>query len=341
VKETVREPVRCAVLGLGRLGYWHAENLATRIEGAKLVHVVASRKERAKEVAGTLGVEVWSDSPDLVMQDPNIDAVIICTPTSTHAELIEMAARCGKQIFVEKPLTIDWEEAKKIIRVLEDARVVCQVGFMRRFDPAYQEAKRLIEAGEIGIPLSFKAVSRDPGSPPPEYIQNSGGIFLDMAIHDFDLARFLLASEVTSVSAYGNVLKHEFMREAGDVDQSITYLTFHSGAVGDIETSRNSAYGYDIRAEVIGTEGVLRIGTLRHHEVTIVSPHGAVHDIVPHFPERFQQAFLNEMTHFIDSIRRNQRPAVTEQDGLIALQIAMAAKQSYLTKERVELASIS
>ncbi|MUG69334.1 MULTISPECIES: inositol 2-dehydrogenase [Paenibacillus] len=333
----MKEQIRCAVLGLGRLGYWHAENLATKVKGAKLVSVLDPFENRAETVARELGIEKSAKHHQEVFEDPAIDAVIIATPTSTHADMIEQAAKHGKHIFIEKPLTHDLEEADRAIRVIKENNVVCQVGFMRRFDSAYREAQRRIQAGDIGTPLYFKGVSRDPGSPPAAFIQNSGGIFLDMSIHDFDIARFLLNAEVTSVSAHGNILVHSFMEQYGDVDQALTYVTFDSGAAADIEASRNAFYGYDIRGEVIGSEGSLLIGSLRYHDVQILTKRGSTHDIVPAFPERFKDAYLNEMNHFVDCLRKSEAPSVNEIDGKIALEIALSAQKSFETGQTVRL----
>lgn len=329
--------IRCAVLGLGRLGYWHAENLAARVNGAKLVCVADPIDGQADRVARELNVERSTRNPDEVFEDPSIDAVIIATPTNTHADLIEKAANHKKHIFVEKPLTSLPDEADRVIRTIRENRVFCQVGFMRRFDSAYKEAQRRIRAGDIGTPMYFKGVSRDPGSPPAEFIRHSGGIFLDMSIHDYDIARFLLNAEVTSVSAQGNVLFHSFMEECGDVDQALTYLTFDSGAAADIEASRNAFYGYDIRGEVVGSEGCIQIGSLKYHDIQIITKGGSVHDIIPAFPERFKNAYLNEIEHFIRCLRDGEKPSVDELDGKIALEIALSAKKSFETETKIAM----
>ncbi|MCR8634164.1 inositol 2-dehydrogenase [Paenibacillus radicis (ex Xue et al. 2023)] len=329
--------VRVAVIGLGRLGYWHAENVAGRINSAELVCVVDANLQRAEQVALELGVGRWSDNPNEVLESTDIDAVVIATPTGTHAELIKKAAQCGKSIFVEKPVTLHLEEADDVILTVAKYNVKCQVGFMRRFDPAYAAAKKRIAAGDIGKPIYFKALSRDPSSPPAEFIRSSGGIFLDMAIHDYDLARFLMNSEVDSVTAHGAVLVHSFMEELHDSDQSLTYLRFASGAAGDVEASRNALYGYDIRSEVVGTEGTIQIGSLQHHDLRILTLKGSTHDIVPSFPERFKDAYQLEMKHFIDCILQGESPSVTAEDGKAAQQIAEAATQSFKTGVEVKL----
>lgn len=333
----MKDSIRCAVLGLGRLGYWHAENLVAKVKGAKLAAVVDPLPGQAEKTARELGVPAFRQSPVEVMEDPDVDAVIIATPTSTHADMIKLAATHGKHVFVEKPITSHLEEADELIEIIGKHGVHCMVGFMRRFDPAYAEAKRRIIAGDIGKPIYYKGISRDPGSPPPEFIKHSGGIFLDLSIHDYDIARFLLHADVESVSAHGRILIHDFMQEFHDVDQAITYLTFDSGAAGDIEASRNASYGYDIRGEVVGTEGTLLIGSHKQHDVHILNAHGKTHDIVPAFPQRFKDSYLLEMEHFIESLRQGKQPSVTAMDGRKALEIAAAAKRSFETGTPVQL----
>ncbi len=329
--------VRCAVLGLGRLGYYHAKNFTTSVRGGRLVCVTDPLASRAEEVAKELGIEKWSQNPLEVIEDPEIDAVIIVTPTSTHAEMIKKAAKNGKQIFVEKPLTLNLEEAEEVIEVIRETGVICQVGFMRRFDPAYADAKRRIEAGEIGKPIYFKGFTRDQGSPPAEFIKHSGGIFVDCSIHDYDIARYLMNSEITSVTGHGRILLHPFMEEFDEVDQALTYMEFESGAAGDVEASRNSPYGHDIRAEIIGTEGTILVGTLRNQNVTILNSKGSNYEIIPNFQTRFHEAYCLELQHFVDCIRNNERPIVTEVDATINLEIALAATESYRSGKTVEL----
>ncbi len=329
--------IRCAVFGLGRLGYWHAENLARRVNGAKLVAVADPLEGRAKQVAQALDVPKWFENPDEVFRDPEIDAVAIVTPTSTHADMIKKAAAHSKHIFVEKPITQTLEEADEVIEVIQDHNVICQVGFMRRFDPNYVEAKRRIEAGDIGKPIYFKGITRDGNTPPPDFIKNSGGLYLDFSIHDYDTARFLLGAEVISVTALGSVVENDYVAEFNDVDQALTYLTFDSGAAADIEASRNAKYGYDIRAEVIGTEGAIQIGSMQHHDIKILKNNGSTHDVFPDFPSQFKDAYLNEMTVFIECLRNNEKPAVDEIDGKIALEIAVSATKSYQTGSKVLL----
>jgi scyllo-inositol 2-dehydrogenase (NAD+) len=337
--------IRCAVLGLGRLGLYHTQNLKEKVKGAHLVSVADPLEGRAKQVATELGVEKWTKDPDEVFQDPDIEAVIIVTPTSTHAEMIKKAAQNGKHIFVEKPLTQTLEEADQVIQSVNENNVICQVGFMRRFDPAYYDAKKRIEAGEIGKPIYFKGITRDSGSPPAEFIKNSGGIFLDCSIHDYDIARYLMGAEITSVSGHGRILINHFMEEFKDVDQGISYIEFDSGAAGDVEASRNSPYGHDIRTEIIGTEGSLFIGTLRNQNVTVLNSKGSNYEIIPDFQTRFNDAYRLELEKFIQYVQENEKPRVTALDSKINMQIALAVTQSFhsggenlLVKDAIKIA---
>ncbi|MBU8568545.1 Gfo/Idh/MocA family oxidoreductase [Virgibacillus pantothenticus] len=335
----MKEIIRCAVLGLGRLGYWHAENLRHKIKGAELVYVIDPAKGRAEQVARELGVEKWSQYPDDAFHDESIDAVVIVTPTSTHADMITRAAIAGKQIFVEKPITQTLEEADKVISVIQKQQVVCQVGFMRRFDPAYAEARRRIVAGDIGKPLYFKGTSRDGNVPHEAFIKHSGGLFLDVAIHDYDIARFLMDQEVRTITASGKILleENQFMAKYNDIDQGFSYFTFAKGASGDIETMRIAPYGYDIRGEVVGTEGAIQIGSMRSTDVKLLNNNGSTHDLIQDFPSRFQDAYFLEMVHFIEALQKGETPSCTEIDGKAALEIALAATESLVTGKTVTL----
>ncbi|MGM0777949.1 MAG: inositol 2-dehydrogenase [Bacillota bacterium] len=332
--------IRTAVFGLGRLGYWHAVNVA-KIRGADLVSLCDMNIENARRVAAELDVPHYTANPEEIFQDDSIQAVIIASPTSTHFELLKRASETGKAIFVEKPLTIDIAEAQKIKQTIEQNKTICQVGFMRRFDPAYDAAKKRIAAGDIGDPIYFRGVSRDPHAPHEEFVENSGGMFIDVSIHDFDIARYLINSEVTSVSAHGKVLKYPFMKKYGDVDQSLTYIEFASGAAGDVEASRNAYYGYDIRAEIIGTEGSIFIGNLRQHDIQVLTKAGNTHDILPDFPTRFADAYTFELEDFFRVIAENATPRVTVDDGVKALEIAYAARESYEKGQTIDLSKVT
>lgn len=331
--------IRTAVFGLGRLGYWHAVNVAKN-RNAELVSVCDVNFESAQRIAAELEVSKFTTNPEEIFQDETIEAVVIASPTSTHFDLLKRASETGKAIFVEKPLTIDLKESYEIKSIIEQNHTICQVGFMRRFDPAYDIAKKRIAAGDIGDPIYFRGISRDPVAPHEAFIKNSGGLFVDVSIHDFDIARYLMNSEVQSVSAHGRVLKYPFMEKYNDVDQALTYIEFTSGAAGDAEASRNAYYGYDIRAEVIGTEGSIFIGNLRQHDIQILTKAGNTHDILPDFPTRFTDAYTLELEEFFKVVIDREVPRVTVDDGVKALEIAYAAKESFLSGNKVGLSNV-
>lgn len=328
--------VRTAVFGLGRLGYWHAVNV-TKNRYAELVTVCDVSLETAERMANELEVPHYTNNPEDIFQEESIEAVIIATPTSTHFDLLKRASESGKAIFVEKPLTTDLNDARKIQEIIHSNHTICQVGFMRRFDPAYAEAKRRIAAGDIGNPIYFRGISRDPQAPHESFVEHSGGIFVDVSIHDFDIARYLMNSEVTSVSSHGSVLKYPFVKKYDDVDQALTYIEFASGAAGDVEASRNAYYGYDIRAEVIGTEGSIFIGNLREHDIQILTKTGNTHDILPDFPVRFKDAYNIELEDFYKVVLEKGTPQITVDDGVKALEISYAARKSHQRGQKVKL----
>lgn len=342
--KTMPDNIRLAVLGLGRLGTIHAENLSDHTNGVQLVCVVDPFGDRAQQVAKELGVEQWEKDPNKIFEDPTIDGVVIATPTSTHAEMVKLAAQSKKHIFVEKPITQTLEEATEVIQVIKENNVLCQVGFMRRFHPDFVEAKKRIDAGEIGKPIYFKGFTRDNPpdkydiSPSSEFLKRSGGIFLDLAIHDYDIARHLMGSDVTSILAAGRVVMNPFMAAYGDVDQAITYMEFDSGATGDIESSRTSPYGFDIGCEVIGTEAAIQIPSIRQKKATILNTSGKS-EPGPIFPPSMTASYRLEIDEFIKSIKESQQSACGEEDGKAALELAVAATESYKTGRKIKLNS--
>lgn len=329
--------VVCAIVGVGRLGYIHAENIARNINGASLKYVITAREESARKAAEQLDVPHWGTDFEQVMKDDTVDAVIIASPTSTHADFIKQCVASKKHIFVDKPITETVRQAKEVIPAIRESGIICQIGFMRRFDPAYKAAKKRIKAGDIGEPFYFKGISRDPGSPPENFIKNSGGIFIDMCIHEYDIARFLLEQEVKAIQTFGSVQLHPFMEKYMDIDQSLSYLVFEKGATADIEGSRNSMYGYDIRGEIVGTEGAIQIGSMQHEKNVILTKKKTYYDNIPDFPTKYSEAFLKEMEHFITCVQNGERPSVDEEDGLRSLQVAEAAKKSFCEHKKIYL----
>lgn len=322
------EMVGIAIAGAGRIGQIHAKNLLTRVREARLVAVADVDKTRAQDLAQTSGGIKWYKDFNKMLELKDVDAVLICASTSVHKHAIIRAAERGKHIFCEKPVALTLEETDEALAAVEKGGVMMQVGFMRRFDPALTCAKQEIDKGAIGKPFLFKAISRDPEGPPPEYVRVSGGLFVDSSIHDIDLARWFTGSEVVKVYAEGKTLIYPEYKEFGDVDVAFTTLSFKNGTMGSIENSRRSGYGYDARVEIAGSEGTLQIGYLRNRQFFTLNQRGVSHDVVPSWRERFKEAFVREMKHFVRCIVDSVPPMVTGDDARKALQIALAATKS-------------
>ncbi len=332
-------PLKIGVIGLGRMGRLYARMLATQVSGAHLYAVAEVGEQERSQVVNELGVShAVADTYELFTL-PGVDAVVIATPTSTHHDLVVAAAKAGKAIFCEKPLALTLEETRSMLEVVARAQVPLQVGFMRRFDAAYQRAKTLIADGQIGYPVTFKSLSRDPFCPPSNYMDpaKSGGLILDMAIHDFDLARWLVGSEVERVMAEGTVLVCNDLASAGDIDNALINMRFVNGALGNIEVSRNAFYGYDIRTEVLGSEGAVMIGVHQHTPVLLLNRAGAHHDVMPYLMERFGDAYRAQLQHFVDCLHKGQSPSVSGAEAFAACKIGIAATQSYQTGRPVTL----
>lgn len=326
---TERTPIRIAAAGVGRLGLLHAQNLAHHVPGAELAVIVDVDEEAARR-AGTLCGVTYTTDYAAVLADESIVAVEICTATDSHAEMIEAAARAGKHIFCEKPIALSLADADRAIAATEKAGVMLQIGFMRRYDPSYREAKRLIDSGQIGQPLTFRSSSRDRGiSPSRDFLERCGGIFVDVSLHDFDLARWMMGDEVEDVTAMGAVLVHHVLREVNDVDNAVATLRFAGGGIGVVEASHTAVYGYDIATEVYGEKGAVRADQLRYTNVWHYDAEGRVsHDITPHFHERFAVAYLQELIEFIECVREGRTPLSGGRDARAALAVALAARQS-------------
>ena len=335
--------LKFAVIGFGRMGQLYAQTIATQIPVAQLYAVAdPDEKTRASVQADYNVTQVVAD-PHQIFELKEVDAVIIATPTSTHHSLVAAAAAAGKAIFCEKPLAITREDTLAALAAVEKAGVLLQVGFMRRFDAAYQKAKAMIEKGEIGEPVTFKAVGRDPFCPDPRFADpaKSGGLIIDMAIHDFDLARWLMNSEVERVSSEGTLKVCEVLKSIGDIDNAVVNLRYTNGALGNVEVSRNAFYGYDIRTEILGSEGAINIGAYQQTPVLLLTRDGAQHDITPYLMERFGPAYRAQLQHFADCLHTGKAPAVGGADALAAFDIAFAATRSYQLDRPVTLAEVT
>jgi len=315
------------VIGLGRMGRVYGSYVASQIEGARLAAVSDSRAEAAADFANI--ANTYTDYHDL-LADPAVQGVIVATPTSTHREVVIAAAGAGKAIFCEKPTALTLAATDEMIAAVEKAGVMFQVGFMRRFDKHYAAAYEQVAAGKIGTPIVVRSIGRDPFRTSLAFANPavSGGLIVDMAIHDFDIVRWMMGAEIERVYTEVASLKYPELVDVGDVDNAMINLRFVGGQLGNIEVSRTSGYGYDIRATVIGTEGTLEIGYLQETAVVRLNKEGVQHDIVPYFQERFGPAYTAQIVHFADCLRQGTPPRVNHIDARAALQGALAALRS-------------
>lgn len=322
--------VRIGLLGVGRMGSILAQHLVQAADKVSFVAVADADGERAREVAARFQVGDHYADYRRLLERKDVEAVVIVTPTNTHAAVIKAAAEAGKHIFTEKPLALTLADCDLALAAVAEAGVKLHVGFMRRYDRAYQAAKRKIEEGVVGEPVIFKAVGRDSWRPTVDFArrENSGGLLIDMAIHDFDAARWLMDSEVTRVYSEGGCLVYPELAQAGDVDNAVVSLKFANGAVGSVDVSRNAVYGYDIRTEVVGSEGGLMIGHLQQTSTLMLTRRGVSHDTYPGFMERFAGAYAAEIADFVAVVAEDRQPPVTGADGRAATAIGVAANLS-------------
>jgi inositol 2-dehydrogenase len=326
----MKSRINIGVVGLGRMGLEYARFFNSRIAGARLVAVSDIRKEIAAAAAAELGgVKAYTEYRELV-SDPAVDAVVVMTPTKLHKEVVVTAAAARKAIFCEKPISLGLDDAIAMKAAVETYGAFFQLGFMRRFDPGYAMAKKKIAEGAIGTPCVFKSSSRDKARPSLDYLQpaNSGGLFIDMGIHDFDLARWFFG-EVKSVYSVGGVLAYPEMRDIGDPDNSLTNMIFSDGRVGMVSLSRNGVFGYSIQTEIVGTEGTLLIGREQETPLLIMTKDTIAHDTVPGFYERFEASYVIQLQDFVDNVTHRRKPAITCDDGIAAQKIALAATRSW------------
>ncbi|MBD8064989.1 inositol 2-dehydrogenase [Devosia sp. PTR5] len=331
--------VRFGLLGAGRIGKVHAKAV-TANPLARLVAVADAFEKAATDLAGQYGAEVRSI--DAIEKADDIDAVVICTPTDTHADLIERFARAGKAIFCEKPIDLDVERVKACLKVVDAEGATLMVGFNRRFDPHFQAVKQAIDEDRIGEVEMVTIVSRDPGAPPVDYIKRSGGIFRDMTIHDFDMARYLLGEEIDTVTAQASVLVDEAIGTAGDYDSASVMLSTASGKHATISNSRRATYGYDQRIEVHGSEGAVAAENQRPVSIEIANGSGytrpPLHDF---FMTRYTEAYAREICAFVDCVESKSAATPSGADGLVALALAEAALKSVKEGRAVKVSEIT
>lgn len=332
------EKVRLGIIGVGRIGRIHARNIEYLVPGAQLIAVSDMMEEAARQVATELQVPVVETDYHQLLKREDLDAVVICSSTDTHAQIIEEAAAAGKHIFCEKPIALQIDRIEHVLAEVEKTGVKLQLGFNRRFDPGFRKAQQMIADGRIGAPQLVRITSRDSAPPPLAYVKLSGGMFLDMTIHDFDMARFLLGEEVQELTAIGDCLVDPKIGEAGDIDTAIVTLKYANGAIGAIDNCRQAVYGYDQRIEVHGAKGTIIVGNKTPTELVTYTKDAICGDVLlDFFMERYKESYLAEMVEFVECVQNDTEPSVGGVDGLISVQMAYAALQSIKTRQPVKI----
>jgi len=333
------KPVTFGIIGAGRIGKLHADNLLSRVDGARLKAITDPFLD--EDWAASRNIPLTGKDHRILLDDPEIDAILIGSPSAEHAPQMIECAEAGKHIFCEKPIALDPEIIRNALAEVDKSGVKLQVGFNRRFDPNFAAVQQQVASGALGDPHIIRITSRDPAPPPAEYVAGSGGMFLDMTIHDFDMARFLSSSEVTEVHAYGAVLVDPEIGKAGDIDTAVISLKFANGALGIIENSRKAVYGYDQRVEVFGAKGTAMADNNTPTSMIVLNESGTIRDKPLYFfLERYKTAFVAEMQAFVDAIREDKPTLVSGKDGLVPVLIAMAAKESLKTGKPVQVVSV-
>lgn len=329
------------IIGAGRIGQVHAESLCYRLPQANVLAIADIFGDAARSVAARFRIPFATDNPAELLENPAIDAVAICSSTPTHAPLMIAAAQAGKHIFCEKPIALGLAQIDEALAVVNASGVKLQIGFNRRFDANFQRIRQGVADGEIGAPHILRITSRDPAPPPIDYIKASGGIFLDMTIHDFDMARFLMGDEVEEVYAVGGVHIDPAIGQAGDIDTAVVTLRFRNGAIGVIDNSRQAVYGYDQRVELFGSGGSLRTENNTPNRVLASTSAGVTQAKPLHFfLERYMDSYVAEMRAFCEAITNDTPTPINGQDGRIPVVMGIASWKSYREKRPVRLEEI-
>ena len=333
--------VNIGLIGAGRIGKVHAQNLACRVPGARLAGVADVVQSAAAECAALVGCQTAIPDYRALLDNRDIQAVVVCTSTNTHAQIIEEAAAAGKHIFSEKPLDLDLKRIDQVLSAVKRAGVKLQVGFNRRFDANFSRVREIVAEGKIGRPHLLRITSRDPQPPPIAYVKVSGGLFLDMTIHDLDMSRFLLGEEVTEIYASAAVLVDPAIGAAGDVDTAVLTLRYQSGAIGTIDNSRRAVYGYDQRVEVFGDKGMVCVANKKPDSAEWSLADG-IHSSLPlfFFLERYNDSYIAEMRAFVDCIATGKDPPVQGIDGRIPVAMAYAAARSVREHRPIKLSEV-
>lgn len=337
-----RSKIGVGVIGTGRIGKLHIEHLSQNIPEADLVAICSLDIDTAKSIAEQFNIHTITTEYHSLISNTQIDAVIVASSTNTHVEICKASAAAGKHIFCEKPIALDLDQIDETLVSIENASVKLQVGFNRRFDKNFMQVYEAIVSGEIGEPHMLRITSRDPAPPPIEYVRISGGMFLDMTIHDFDMARYLIGEEVDEIYAAGGVHIDQNIGKAGDIDTAIVTLRFQNGVLATIDNSRQAVYGYDQRVEVFGSKGMMSVGNPLTNTVNFSGSAGSRTALPPYFfIERYKEAYLSEMQAFIRCIIEDTQPLVTGEDGRVPIVMGFAAAKSIRENRPVLLSEIS
>jgi len=333
--------INMALIGAGRIGNVHAQTIMNMIPNAKIISVADYYLPAAQALAEQYHIPLATPDHSKAIHHPGVDAVVIASSTDTHATFMIDAANAGKHIFCEKPIASTLSKIDEALATVKDAGVKLQIGFNRRFDTNFKRIKHAIDSGEIGTPQLLHIISRDPTPPPIEYIKVSGGIFFDMTIHDFDMARFLFG-DVEEIYAAGAVLVDDAIGQAGDIDTTHITLKFVNGAIGTIDNSRQAAYGYDQRVEAFGSLGSASNANVFPDQVTISTGDMIKRGSLPvhFFLDRYMRTYIQELTEFVDCIQHDKLVPVSGYDGRVPVVMAMAAQQSYAENRPVKLSEI-
>ena len=332
--------INVAIAGLGRIGKIHLKNLSGNFSEIKVIAVMDVLDE-SKAVANEFNIPVFVKSFDELLAIPELDAVVICSPTDTHADYVIKAAKAGKQIFCEKPLDLSLERVQEVLKIVKEAGVKLMLGFNRRFDPEFKKIRQLVLNDAVGDPQIIKITSRDPGPPPVSYIKVSGGMFLDMTIHDFDMARYISGKQVKEVFAKATVKADPEIGEAGDVDTAIITLTFEDDSMAVIDNCRKAVYGYDQRLEVFGSKGMAQAENNFPNNHKLYTETGVSGDLPLHFfLERYDASYNQEIREFIDALISEAEMPVDGEDGLLSIAIGLAAKKSVKEERPVKIEEI-
>lgn len=335
------DSINIGLIGAGRIGRIHAATIAAAVPAARLVAIADLVEASAVSLARQYDVHTVYAAVEPLLDNPTVDAIVIASATNTHSAIIQAAAAAGKHIFCEKPLALDLDDIDAAIEAADRAGVKLQVGFNRRFDANFSRVRDAVISGEIGEPHLLHVISRDPAPPPLEYVRVSGGLFRDMMIHDFDMARFLMGCEVTEVYAQGAVLVDPRIGEAGDIDTALVSLSFANGALGVIDNSRQAVYGYDQRIDLLGSKGGIRVENSYPNNVTVSTAESVRRDLPLHFfLERYAESYAVELAAFVEAVLSDSEVPVTGHDGKMPVVMALAAAKSLSEHRPVRLDEI-